>query len=340
MRAGYRSDTWLLLVLLPTLGLIGCADIAPPPTRPPSAAPATDNLKPVAEAFLAGDVDAVRGLLEYTVTPCTTAEGLGGPPKCEAGEPDGTIVRAFPISGPEGHFARPDYIDDVLNSALEGVRAVYAVYRVPDDVYRADYWPAGEYGIVFDHAPNDVSVPLAALAQEGRIVRFDYHLGQSLADVLDGIPSENVSVAPDGVDDWLGTTVPPSVLGRWRVIETAGMSVPNSFFWASMDYVEFRADGTVLALVDWPPDSRSEIRLNTTGQYARVADNRIEFVGACRHEDPCTGAYRVELRGDDLEISADEARLKLQRVGPPGADIPPPIFGPSPSPTPVTQSQP
>jgi hypothetical protein len=56
----------------------------------------------------------------------------------------------------------------------------------------------------------------------------------------------------------------PDVLGRWEVISEEGMSVPNSFFWFVMDYVEFRDDGTVLGLMEWPPDSGTEIRLNKT----------------------------------------------------------------------------
>jgi hypothetical protein len=339
MRARYWSDARLLLVVFLGLGLIRCADIAPPPAAPPSAVPATDNLKPIAEAFLAGDAEAIRGLVEYTITPCTTADGLGGPPKCEAGEQDGTVVRAFPVGGPEGHFVRPEGMPDLLKSALEGVRAVYAVYRAPrvaDNAPQVDYWAAGEHSILFDHRQYGVSVPLTVLIEGGRIVSFNYHMGQEPADVLDGIRQEDVIVAPDQIDGWLGRAVGASVLGRWRVVEKDGMNVPNSFFWASMDYVEFRAGGTVLALVDWPPDTPAEIRLNQTGQYSLVEDDEIEFVGSCRHEDPCTGTYRVELRGDSLAIVNAEGKLQLQRVGPPGEDIPARIMGPSPSPTPET----
>jgi hypothetical protein len=125
------------------------------------------------------------------------------------------------------------------------------------------------------------------------------------------------------------------VLGRWEVIGNQGISVPNSFFWFIMDYLEFREDGTVLALVKWPPDVGSDIRLNKTASYSLVGENQIEFVGACRHQDPCTGVYTTTLKGDKLQIFGTHGVLTLMRVGPPGENLPPKIVGPSASPTPV-----
>ncbi|MCP4524986.1 MAG: hypothetical protein GY833_03580 [Aestuariibacter sp.] len=134
------------------------------------------------------------------------------------------------------------------------------------------------------------------------------------------------------------TESPQSILGRWRVINNQGVSVPNSFFWFTMDYVEFREDGTVWGLMQWPPDIGSDIRLNKTAEYSLVGERQIEFVGACRHQDPCTGIYTATLKGDELQIFDTEGRLELKLVGPPSEDLPPTVVGPSPSPTPaVTQ---
>ena len=38
------------------------------------------------------------------------------------------------------------------------------------------------------------------------------------------------------------------ILGRWRVTEKEGINVPHSFFWAMMDFVEFRPEGVVQPL--------------------------------------------------------------------------------------------
>ena len=126
-----------------------------------------------------------------------------------------------------------------------------------------------------------------------------------------------------------------SVLGRWEVIYKQGISVPNSFFWFSMDYLEFREDGTVLALVKWPPGVGRDVRLNKTARYSLVGERQVEFVGACRYQDPCTGAYTMTLRGDRLHVFDSDGMLALVRVGPPSKDLPPTIVGPSPSPTPA-----
>jgi hypothetical protein len=115
------------------------------------------------------------------------------------------------------------------------------------------------------------------------------------------------------------------------------MNVPNSFFWFAMDYLEFREDGQVWALIEWPPETRSDTRLNKTAEYALVGEDQIEFVGSCRHRDPCTGTYTATLEGDKLRIFDAEGRLELSRVGPPSKGLPPTAVGPSPSPTPVKE---
>lgn len=113
-----------------------------------------------------------------------------------------------------------------------------------------------------------------------------------------------------------------------------GINVPNSFFWFTMDYVEFREDGTVWALMEWPPGIGSEIRLNKTAEYSLVDEHQIEFMGACRHQDPCKGSYTANLKGDDLQIFDAEGRLELKRAGPPSEDLPLTVVGPSPTSTP------
>ena len=125
------------------------------------------------------------------------------------------------------------------------------------------------------------------------------------------------------------------ILGRWQVLDKQGINVPHSFFWAMMDDIEFREDGTVWGLLKWPPNKGPDIRLNATAEYALVDQDQIEFVGDCRHQGACTGTYTVTWKGKELHISGDDATLRLQRVGPPSEDTPPEIEGPSPTPTPA-----
>jgi len=127
----------------------------------------------IIEAVLADDLDAERALVHYTTTACTTESGLGGPPKCRADETEGTLVEAFPVLGVEGRHVRREEIDGVF---LSGSKALYAVFRVPAEAFDADYWPAGEYGVVFVH--DDPHRPYLAattfLADAGGIVRVVY----------------------------------------------------------------------------------------------------------------------------------------------------------------------
>jgi hypothetical protein len=126
-----------------------------------------------------------------------------------------------------------------------------------------------------------------------------------------------------------------AILGRWTVIDSQGINVPNSFFWFMMDQLEFREDGDLWGLMLWPPDGGTELRLNAWTTYTFVDPDQIEVTGSCRHQDPCTGTYTVNLDGDSLELADAEGRMFLERAGPPSEVPPPRVPGPSPSPTPT-----
>lgn len=160
--------------------LVPTATTAPAPTLSPTAVPGGSVHPPdartglaeidaIIEAVLANDLTAKRALIDYVTTPCTTALGMGGPPKCQAGESDGTLVEVFPILGQEGEFVRPQAIDSRLDFAVQGL---YAVYRIPGDAYQEAYWPAGEYGIVFIDRRDELTV--IAHAAGDSIVRLDF----------------------------------------------------------------------------------------------------------------------------------------------------------------------
>ena len=167
------------------------ATVAPAPTVAPTARPTTApggmpalhpagartgiaGVDAVVDAFLGASLDARRRLVRFLITPCTTAQGLGGPPKCAAGEANGTPVEVFPFLGSEGEFVRRAGIDRVLEFQTAGL---YGVYRVPASAFRADYWPAGEYAVVFagqiDPKSSVAGVnQLIVYVQDGAIVRL------------------------------------------------------------------------------------------------------------------------------------------------------------------------
>ena len=81
----------------------------------------------VATAVLSNDLEARRELVHYTTAGCTNALGLGGPPKCDPGQAEGTPVDYLPILGPgEGAPILPEAVNEVLGFPAE---TFYAAYR-------------------------------------------------------------------------------------------------------------------------------------------------------------------------------------------------------------------
>ena len=165
---------WMMLAL--SVWLAGCQSPAgtPIPSEALNGVPQTANdrsgiaiVDSIIEAALSNDADTLRELIRFTTTGCTHVEGLGGPPKCEENQPEGTPVEVFPILGPEGVFVSPQNIDSILPA---GRQSLYAVYRVAEDAFEADFWPAGKYGVVF--ASEDSSAAVNVLADESGIVRM------------------------------------------------------------------------------------------------------------------------------------------------------------------------
>ena len=143
-------------------------------TPPPIAvqpAGARTNIKDVdliIDAVLANDLEARRKLIAYIMTPCTTAQGAGGPPKCAPGETNGTRVEVFPFLGEEGEHIRRPAIDRILQFSVTGL---YGVYRVPDSAFRAEYWPAGKYALVF--VATGLQRQATVFVEDGKIVRLE-----------------------------------------------------------------------------------------------------------------------------------------------------------------------
>ena len=126
----------------------------------------------VLAAVASRDPEKLHAMIKLTTAPCTTADGLGGPPKCRAGEVDGTLLEVLPIIGSEGGHLRKSEINSL--NALD-VDAIYAVYRVSEDALNEPYYPPGNYIVFFMPRENE---PVIALhISEGGIVRIDNLFG-------------------------------------------------------------------------------------------------------------------------------------------------------------------
>jgi hypothetical protein len=155
----------------------------------------TAAIMPVLEALFWGSTEDRRALIQYITVGCTTADGLGGPPKCAAGEADGTLVEVFPVGEAEGYFVRPEEIDRALAFTVEGLYVVYRPVLGRDPV---SYWPVGEYALLFEHQMNNTSLPLTVFVQEGQVVCLGYSpFPVDPAQLLSEIPQERILIPPE-----------------------------------------------------------------------------------------------------------------------------------------------
>src|SRR3989304_3834358 len=142
---------------------------------PPLAGPASgrgptgiEEIDRIIVAALAGDTARLREMIQYPPLRCLTLEGLGGPPPCREGESEGTLVEVLPFIGPEGsHLGR----EDVQDWTGLDVRELVAVYRLSDQVYADENYPAGDYGVLFAGQPGIKGITVHV--RDGGIVRID-----------------------------------------------------------------------------------------------------------------------------------------------------------------------
>lgn len=130
------------------------------------------DLDPVLEAIAGQDPAQIAATFRPLETGCTTAEGLGGPPKCAEGQPEGTVVSVFPVLESEGHFVTADNFEQLADS-ME-YTGLFGVYRVTSGAGPEEaYWPSGDYGVVL--AAEDPLGAITLVVDEGNIVRIVFH---------------------------------------------------------------------------------------------------------------------------------------------------------------------
>ena len=147
----------------------------------------------VLEAVESNDPQNLRVAIYYSTLACNTMNALGGPPPCQEGEAEGTLVEALPILGSEGGHLRKE---DIKDSFVLEVTGLYAVYRVSEKVFSDANYPKGDYGVILVGADNSSNVVLQI--KSGGIVRFDFVMNDSpdaLRNILERDASE-VILAP------------------------------------------------------------------------------------------------------------------------------------------------
>jgi hypothetical protein len=228
-----------------------------------------EKLRPVIDAILVGSLEDRVALVSYTTTPCSNVEGLGGPPKCEVDETEGTLVEVLPVSSGEASYSRSDTIQNALDFSVE---ALYAVYRVAQGGQGEDYWPEGEYGILF--VSQDFPTAFTIFVEDARIVRIDYHLGYSADQILETLPSESVILSPEFAAQWMSENYSPTAMPSESTTEAGIVSgricYPSEFIPEMMVFFQESTTGDIIEFPILENQSTYSIVL-TPGRYTAYA---------------------------------------------------------------------
>lgn len=195
----YAQTVCLLLL---AFALFACSAVTPatPAPQPTTSEPSEEfhalttrtgieDVDEVVEVVASGDVQMLQSMIQFTNTRCTTADGLGGPPKCREGEAEGTPVEVLPVFGPEGHFFHKEDIEDWTGVPANGL---YAIYEVSSEVVSDPDYPSGRHALMFVDQKNQAVISLRVA--DGRIVRVDYLLDISPEQLNGWIQREAVNV--------------------------------------------------------------------------------------------------------------------------------------------------
>ena len=183
----YSKIFWLYLILLVISACSPVPTATPAAPLPSTQAASTGDFYPldtrtgigaidtVLDAIAFSDLQKQRALINFLTAPCTFADGLGGPPKCRQAETEGTEVEVLPFIGGEGTFLRRD--ESVEWGGIDAL-GLYAIYRVSEGTPVEEYYPAGDYAIIFA-APDNRPAPVVRV-NDGGIVRVDFLFDTSL----------------------------------------------------------------------------------------------------------------------------------------------------------------
>jgi hypothetical protein len=153
------------------------ADTAPQGTQTGDA-----GIDAVLGAILAKDEATLSRLFAPFAVPCTTTQGLGGPPKCEyvpGKPPEGTLVTVLATGGCEGGWAfdMQELASDVVGLAPELFAVIQAGATKP--LYDEPGYPIVDHMIVAEFRPNPGQrFAIRFSLARGRIVAMNSGCGQ------------------------------------------------------------------------------------------------------------------------------------------------------------------
>lgn len=138
--------------------------------RPLGHAPGTRTgnpaVDPVIAAIASGDRERINAVTRFSAVPCTTTQqGIGSPPPCPEGVPEGTPVDALPTSSCEGGYWPREHYEANHELGAWSADEIYAVVAVP-----RSSTPAPAYAVVFNfRTPGGTTWGRSLLVADGAI---------------------------------------------------------------------------------------------------------------------------------------------------------------------------
>ena len=160
-------------------------------TAVPPAATATPITQPGATTGIAAvdrvvasvrerDASAVVSQISWKKVACTTAQGLGGPPSCRAGEPVGTIVEVVFSSSCDGAYLRRDEVAPLVGHFLDVGGRLAGVYR-----HNGLTTPSSQYVLVYSVDSTAGNQAKALFVSDSGIVGFTFSCGTNVKQFLE-----------------------------------------------------------------------------------------------------------------------------------------------------------
>ncbi len=130
---------------------------------------------------------------------CTLRPGIGGPPRCAAGEPEGTIVRVFPFLGCEAEHIREEVLPAFLQqTVLARHRSLHSVIALDGEVL-SPLFPRGQFGLILELESTDNLVAGRLMFEansQGEIVTIFSGCGLTATEIFDRFPGSDVILSP------------------------------------------------------------------------------------------------------------------------------------------------
>ena len=140
------------------------------PLYPQQVRTGVEEVDQVIENFLVRKFFWRREMVRTLTTGCTLSDVGVGPPLCQDGQAEGTEVEVFPYRKHRVmEYATLDELDTFLEFPLGGL---YAVYRVSETGFEAEWAPRGEYSVVFVSAEGELGVEV--IMEGGEVVRIEF----------------------------------------------------------------------------------------------------------------------------------------------------------------------